>query len=382
MLDPNFYVVHPVQTNWGEMMRPLLPLVSGVFALLLSSAVTAQDRGVGQVDSGAEALSGPLYEESHALIIGASQYQHWEPLPGVVDDVKAVKDALIELDFNVLEVRDPTREELETTLFEFANEHGKNYESRLLIYFAGHGENIKNNNGLETGFLVPVDAPDSTQPAAFKSKALSEDKIREIVRDIRAKHVLLVFDSCFSGSLLGRSRSAVQPVMLENTASPVHQYLSSGRAREEVPDKSIFRTFFVRALKGAGDLNRDGFVTGSELFLYVKHNVVERSSETGRRQTPQFASLAVRTEDRGDLVFQLPPEQRVAVQRTAAVSAAIPPSANTVPSRDRAGHVGGGSNPFLLLMIAAQLALFGFLGYRIALSIMRTIRKEAAYRER
>ena len=64
----------------------------------------------------------------------------------------------------------------------------------LLIYYAGHGELDKSEN---RGYWLPVNA-------STKSRAewISNQRIVDRVKATKAKHVLLMVDSCFSGSLM------------------------------------------------------------------------------------------------------------------------------------------------------------------------------------
>ncbi len=68
---------------------------------------------------------------------------------------------------------------------------------RLLIYYSGHGYNED-----ELGYWIPV--------AAAKDEIgdyISNAEVRELIKAIDAKHILLISDSCFSASLLVRDAS-------------------------------------------------------------------------------------------------------------------------------------------------------------------------------
>ncbi len=55
------------------------------------------------------------------------------------------------------------------------------------------------------------------------------------------------------------------------TAEPVRQFITSGSAGEEVPANSVFTPAFVDAIEhGLADLNQDGYITGTELGLFLK----------------------------------------------------------------------------------------------------------------
>ena len=93
-------------------------------------------------------------------------------------------------------------------------------------------------------------------------------EIESISLRIRAKHVLMLFDSCFSGSLFALVR-AVPEDITEKSTLPVRQYITAGREDEQVPDKSMFKRCLLLGLEGDADLTGDGYITGSEMGMYL-----------------------------------------------------------------------------------------------------------------
>ncbi len=83
------------------------------------------------------------------------------------------------------------------------------------------------------------------------------------------------------------------------TAKPVRQFISAGTAGQSVPAESVFRYSFTRGIRGEADLDKDGYVTGTELGLYVQRQVT--NYDTG--QTPQFGKIKDPLYDEGDFVF-------------------------------------------------------------------------------
>ena len=67
-------------------------------------------------------------------------------------------------------------------------------DDRLLIYYSGHGF----MNG-ERGFWIPVNAKRDRI-----SSYIANAEVRDIIQSIKARHILLISDSCFSASLLVR----------------------------------------------------------------------------------------------------------------------------------------------------------------------------------
>ncbi len=249
-----------------------------------------------------EALPVALYGESHALVIGVSDYNNgWPKLPGVKTDVEAVAKVLEKQGFDVTKVVNPTGEKLDRAIKHFVSQHGQKKDSRLLIYFAGHGYTLKADADRQLGYLVPVDAPLSERdPNGFIESALSMEAMEGYAKQIRSKHALFVFDACFSGAFF-KMRTAPEAIALKTTL-PVRQFITSGGADQPVPDVSVFRKEFVAALEGAADLNHDGYVTGSELGSYLEDKVTNYSHQT---QTPQYGKIQDRNLDQGDFVFAL-----------------------------------------------------------------------------
>ena len=292
-------------------MRKKIFAVSLLFCLWFDQlAVFAQEqRGAGNVkvkneDTG-KTEEVKLYKASYALVIGVSDYTNgWQKLPGVKDDARAVAEALKTQGFTVTSVINPTRGELQAAIEKFINDYGYDYENRLLIYYAGHGHTQKSGAGYEQGFIVPTDAPLPTaaNQAEFRRLAISMDSIERYAQEIDAKHALFVFDSCFSGALITKTRSSIPPIITVKTTQPVRQFITAGADDQEVPDVSEFRKQFVLGIGGEADRNGDGFVTGSELADFLQDKVTRY---TRGAQTPQYGKIRDARLDKGDFVFTL-----------------------------------------------------------------------------
>ncbi|MBN2663875.1 MAG: caspase family protein, partial [Bacteroidales bacterium] len=270
--------------------------------LLLTSIITAQNRGFTPVTVAGTGTT-TLYKQSHALIIGMSNYTNgWPKLDGVKKDIPLVKDALEQNGFHVVVKMDLTREQLDKAFIDFITTYGQDPENRLVFYFAGHGHTL-NNFGEVNGYIVPVDAPNPNyDKAGFIAKAMPMSRIEEYAKQAGSKHALFLFDACFSGSLFATSR-AVPDIISYKTAEPVRQFITSGSADETVPDESIFRQQFVTALTtDYADANKDGYLTGTELGSFLQDNVVNYSRNA---QHPQYGKIRNPYLDKGDFVFVL-----------------------------------------------------------------------------
>ena len=115
-------------------------LLVALLSLILASSVFAAQRGIKKIDVTSSGRSLHLYSQSHALVIGVSDYTSgWQDLDSVEEDIQSVGDALQIHGFNVVKVINPTAKELKIQMEEFIGEYGYEPDNRLLIYFSGHG---------------------------------------------------------------------------------------------------------------------------------------------------------------------------------------------------------------------------------------------------
>jgi formylglycine-generating enzyme required for sulfatase activity len=278
--------------------------------LLLAAAAIAQDvRGIRTITVPNEQGSPvELYKSSYALLICVSNYTGgWPALPGVRKDLERVNAALAKAGFTVSTVVDPDANQLRNAYSDFITRYGQDVENRLLFYFAGHGHTLKQSYGEEMGYIVPRDAPNpNTDPGGFIAKALDMQMMEVFAKRIQSKHALFLFDSCFSGSLFAISRAIPESISYR-VSRPVRQFITSGSADEYVADDSVFCRQFVEALDGAGDLDRDGYLTGTELGLFLQDSVINYSRSS---QHPQYGKIRNPNLDKGDFVFAMPTQGR------------------------------------------------------------------------
>jgi WD40 repeat protein len=271
-----------------------------------------------------------VYKRSYAILIGNTEYANWNNLPGVLQDMIEVRDALKRQGFGVVKFSDRgdpifdqpalnlTRDEFKRQINLFIDQYGQDEENRLLIYYAGHGYTALLPDGRKMGYLVMRDAPrmphvdrplkplTAPQLAPLYRAAVNMDEIETYARNILSRHVMFVFDSCFAGTVLFRGdEPEIPPYITAEVMQPVRAFLTAGLEYQEVPDESVFRKAFVRGIEGAadgayGNNPRDGYVLASELAVYIKQEV---GTATRGRQTPVFGKIPTQELARGDFVF-------------------------------------------------------------------------------
>jgi hypothetical protein len=273
-------------------------LLSLSIPLIISSHVSATSRGIRVATEQGKSVY--LYKDYYAVVVGVGNYEKWPRLPNAVKDVEEVAVKLKDLGFTVKLVLDPVSREMKTIINEMVYGMGREENRAILFYYAGHGETETLADGTKMGYLIPRDCPRlDKDPLGFATHAISMRDIESVSLRIKAKHVLMLFDSCFSGSLFALVR-AVPHDITEKSALPVRQYITAGREDEQVPDKSMFKRCLLIGLEGDADLTGDGYITGSELGMYLSDKVV---NYTHRRQHPQYGKINNPDLDRGDFIF-------------------------------------------------------------------------------
>ena len=241
-----------------------------------------------------------LYGRSFAVVIGINHYEKWPVLEFAVADANAVKETLQETGFDdIVLIMDKaaTQRRILTELFHRLPEK-VHRNDRVLFYFAGHGQTQDLPGGGKKGFIIPVDA----ETDSYASSAVSMEQIRSLSSRIAAKHIIYVMDCCYSG--LGLNRAAgvwpgINDYLRKVSAMRVVQIVTAGGQGEQVQEKEghgLFTSYFLKAIEGEADLDRDNVVTGTELGAYLRPTV---SNASRQAQTPLFGRL----EGEGEFLF-------------------------------------------------------------------------------
>ncbi len=281
-----------------------------------------------------------LYSGYYALVVGCGSYrQGWPQLPNPVKDAREVAAALKVMGWEVELIEDPNWEALRKALNSLITGPGRRADQAVLVWFSGHGHTLAEADGSKLGYIVPVDAPDpDVDELGFMELAISMRQVETVARRVQAKHVLMIFDSCFSGAIFQLTRAKPSPFIQDKAARPVRQFLTAGNETEKVPDKSLFKTVFIQGVtEGEADLNRDGYVTGQELGAYMQERVVNYSRGA---QHPQYGKINNPKLDKGDFIFVLQPSPAkkaagpdVSTQ-TEVAARSLPPSQPQVIARE------------------------------------------------
>lgn len=260
-----------------------------------------------------------LYSGYHALVVGCGDYHKgWPSLPNPVKDAREIAQTLKEIGFTVDVLENPDSALFKRSLNRLIAGPGKDKNKGIFFWYSGHGHTLKEADGMNLGYLVPVDAPNPDfDEIGFMDKAVSMRQIETVAKRIHSKHVLMAFDSCFSGAIFRTVRAKPSAFIQEKVSEPVRQFITAGNENEQVPDRSVFKDIFIQGVsKGYADRNSDSYVSGEELGTYLHEEVVNYSRKA---QHPQFGKINNPKLDKGDFIFQLASSSSARVEQAAKV---------------------------------------------------------------
>lgn len=162
-------------------------------------------------------------------------------------------------------------------------------EDNLVVYFAGHGVY---DNVTKEGFWIPVDAEEDEE-----SDYIGNDKIIRYIKAIKARHVLLLVDACFSGSLFTDTRSDLGE-RLDTQAS--RWALTSGRNEVVSDGKPGSHSPFAKSLLSILGRKKIKSVLTSDIVQYVKKQTAKR---TKNKQVPIGGALFIAEDKGGEFIF-------------------------------------------------------------------------------
>jgi hypothetical protein len=226
----------------------------------------------------------------HAVVIGNNAYKKLPKLKTAVADARAVA-AMLEQDygFAVSLLIDATEE---TVIGELSKMRRMlTPQDNLLIYYAGHGWY---DEDADRGYWLPVDAVADNQ-----SNWISNADITDMLKAMKAKHVLVVADSCFSGTLTrGLAIVTKSPGYIENIVKRRARTALTSGGTEPVLDAgggehSVFAKAFLETLR-ANAAVIDGEAVYNRVFEQVRLNA---------EQEPKYDNIRLAGHDGGDFLF-------------------------------------------------------------------------------
>jgi uncharacterized caspase-like protein len=236
------------------------------------------------------ALDGIDFGNYHALVIGNNDYKHMPNLKTAVGDAQTVAKALKEIyGFKVTLMENAGRSDL-IDIFDEYRETLKERDN-LLIYYAGHGW-LDEETG--RGDWLPVDARPNR-----RSNWISNATITDTLMSLQAKHVMVVADSCYSGTLTRGAGAKLRTAdYWKKMVTKRTRVIMTSGGLEPVADSgggthSPFAKAFIDTLQA-----NDAIMDGTQLFTKMRRPVM-----VAAEQTPQYSDARSAGHDGGDFLF-------------------------------------------------------------------------------
>ena len=228
--------------------------------------------------------SASIKRDDIAVIIGNANYKKMgKDIPNVnpaYADAAGIKQYFMQAkgikEGNIIYLKDATGSQLASVFGNDKSFKGKlfNYikpkKSNVYIYYAGHGAPGEEGDA----YLVPTDT--DSQTIQFTGYQLST--LYSNLGKLSAKSVTVILEACFSGvSQSGSLISKASPIIItpKKTMIPANvKVIAAGSERqmaswEQDSSHSLFTKYFLKAMSGEGDSNKDGKVSDAELKEYL-----------------------------------------------------------------------------------------------------------------
>lgn len=212
-----------------------------------------------------------------ALVIGCDSYENTRKLENARADAKAIATLLKDVDFEVIELLDPSVEEVYEALEEF-----KKLAARAevgLFYFAGHGIEVDGEN-----YLIPVEAALQSS-AQLRTQAIGLTTVLEDMDVPGLPARMLILDCCRDNPLSRswmntRSASSGLALIKDSQIPPSTMLMFAAAPGQPALDGEGRHSPFTNAL--LNNLTKPK-VSAFDAFLSVSDSV---ASVTGERQVP------------------------------------------------------------------------------------------------
>jgi len=324
--------------------------------------IAAQPRGSDNEEGAVEIVDArravlPLGKQ-WAVFIAIDEYREWAPLQYPVKDAQEIKNILLEYyridEWRELYNREATVSAIRRLFIELQDKTGPN--DSVFVFHAGHGIN---EDKTKTPAWIPYDGGEDIYTQA---NWLSHLQIRSMLDSLKARHVFLISDSCFSGDLLDAARG-ITIINYPSAYDRVSRQAMTSGASESVDDVSEFAS----RLKNALLRSETPYLTPDFLLTQIKEAQTMRPLST----IPLLAAIPRSGHQLGGsfLFFRKNPRPGITIQpATAQPPAVVTPAVVPEPPPPRIQGLPGEYEYFIGSWIATVEHNMSFDTYQINLS--------------
>ncbi len=247
--------------------------------------------------------SGVKLGKYYALIIGNDTYSTYPTLKSAAADAKAIGGVLqSKYGYDVRLLTNANRFEILSALNDMRETLKEN--DNLLVYYAGHGE----LDSARQGYWLPVDAQTSQPNTWISNRAVSD-----ILTTMDAKHVLVIADSCYSGTMTRSSLATFGGGMPDSAWGDWVKTMVAGKSRTALTsggvqpvadaannsEHSVFASSLLSVLNSNNQL-----LTGQQLFREIATGMALRNQKAGLQQAPEYAPIQFAGHEAGEFFLQ------------------------------------------------------------------------------
>lgn len=249
----------------------------------------------------------PEMPRYHAIVIGINEYEKkpplgWESLTTARQDAEAVAEVLeVQYGFQVTRLLDKqaTRDGIIQALDKLK---AFTADDAVLIYFGGHG---MFDEQLADGYWIPCDARRLVGSSLPNADWVWNSQISKLIEASKARHILVIADSCFSGSLFRGVQIELNSARFDQgwyrraLEIPSRYLITSGNV-EPVLDTGYGHSIFAQKLLDFLRFTEKPVFSVTELGLAVRDEVCKLAKT---RQMPRMGPLNVSSHAGGEFVF-------------------------------------------------------------------------------
>ncbi len=241
----------------------------------------------------------------YALVIGNDEYRHLKNLTTAVNGARAIDEILrTQYGFETRLLLNATRRQIMVAFSELQQELED--DDQVLIYYAGHGERSGDDDAIT--YWLPVDAEENQM--SYDADGIKSTWITNEMRAMKAKHVMIVADSCYAGAMVRPVRVSVPSRSIDErrlkwmVKRRSRTVLTSGGNRpvlDESPDgtHSVFTQALVSVLS-----ENPGIIYGEALHAALVQLVRYNAEQLDFNQVPLFSEVADANHGNGQFVMK------------------------------------------------------------------------------
>ena len=235
----------------------------------------------------------------YALVIGNSHYANMNSLVTPTHDAQTIAELLTRrYGFKTTMLLDATSDQIGAALDRLTD---LKETDRLLIYYAGHGG--PRFGPPERAFWFGIDADPNNS-----LRWIPADYVSEKIKQMKAKQILLVSDSCFAASITHANSTTIVHATTEERfrmqwERRARMVLTSGQ-NSPVADTSgdqnysLFAKYFISVLQ-----ENDGLMSGETLAGEIASRMAPEAKRMGIQQNPTYTKLQDPSVNLGEFFF-------------------------------------------------------------------------------